>query len=105
MGSGTQATRGGWSRRRFVGAVAGAAAVAAVPAPAAPPEESAPAPRPRRAARTPAAPDGPRPLHVGTYTSVDGGGTGIGRLRAAAVACAGRTRRRSPGSAGRACAR
>ncbi|MGW2688236.1 lactonase family protein [Streptomyces sp. NPDC001414] len=79
MGSGTQATRGGWSRRRFVGAVAGAAAVAAVPAPAAPPEESAPAPRPRRAAKTPAAaPAGPRPLRIGTYTSVDGGGTGIG---------------------------
>ncbi|WP_406431809.1 lactonase family protein [Streptomyces sp. NBC_00631] len=78
MGSGTQGTRGGWSRRRFVGAVAGTAAVVAVPAPAAPPTE-----RPRRAAgpaagapaKTPAA---PRPLFLGTYTSVAGGGTGIG---------------------------
>ncbi|MFJ9352176.1 lactonase family protein [Streptomyces sp. NPDC101237] len=78
MGSGAEATRGGWSRRRFVGAVAGAAAVAAVPAPAAPPGDRAPAPRPRRAAKSPAAPAGPRPLHLGTYTSVDGGGTGIG---------------------------
>ncbi|MEU9387349.1 lactonase family protein [Streptomyces sp. NPDC048279] len=77
MGSGTEATRGGWSRRRFVGAVAGAAAVAAVPAPAAPPGEGGPAPRP--AAGSPATPAaGPRPLHLGTYTSVDGGGTGIG---------------------------
>ncbi|MFG3024141.1 lactonase family protein [Streptomyces sp. NPDC048254] len=77
MGSGTEATRGGWSRRRFVGALAGAAAVVAVPAPAAPPEESRPAPRP--AAQSPTkSPAGPRPLYLGTYTSVDGGGTGIG---------------------------
>ncbi|MEU0971180.1 lactonase family protein [Streptomyces sp. NPDC005917] len=77
MGSGTQATRGGWSRRRFVGAVAGAAAVVAVPAPAAPPEETHPAPRP--AAESPTKRRaGPRPLYLGTYTSVDGGGTGIG---------------------------
>lgn len=34
MGSGTEGTHGGWSRRRFVGALAGAAAVVAVPAPA-----------------------------------------------------------------------
>ncbi|MEU6196181.1 lactonase family protein [Streptomyces sp. NPDC047061] len=83
MGSGTEGTRGGWSRRRFVGALAGAAAVVAVPAPAAPPsaapsaERSAPAARP--AATTPAkTPSAPRPLYLGTYTSVDGGGTGIG---------------------------
>ncbi|WP_217545130.1 lactonase family protein [Streptomyces sp. GbtcB6] len=78
MGSGTDGTRGGWSRRRFVGALAGAAAVVAVPAPAAPPAE-----RPHRAARPAAAtpaktPSAPRPLYLGTYTSVDGGGTGIG---------------------------
>ncbi|MFK0159635.1 lactonase family protein [Streptomyces sp. NPDC090493] len=78
MGSGTAGTRGGWSRRRFVGALAGAAAVVAVPAPAAPPAQ-----RPRRAARPAAAaptrtPSAPRPLYLGTYTSVDGGGTGIG---------------------------
>ncbi|MER5527948.1 lactonase family protein [Streptomyces sp. NPDC002677] len=77
MGSGTEATRGGWNRRRFVGALAGAAAVAAVPAPAAPPEETRPARRP--AAESPTtSPAGPRPLYLGTYTSVDGGGTGIG---------------------------
>ncbi|MGA5036695.1 lactonase family protein [Streptomyces capoamus] len=70
--------RGGWTRRRFVGAVAGTAAVVAVPSPAAPPAgpgdpRSAPdaAPPVRK-------PSGPRPLYVGTYTSVDGGGTGIG---------------------------
>ncbi|MFF7468337.1 beta-propeller fold lactonase family protein [Streptomyces sp. NPDC008092] len=78
MGSGTEGTRGGWSRRRFVGALAGTAAVVAVPAPAAPPVE-----RPHRAARpaavTPAqTPPASRPLYLGTYTSVDGGGTGIG---------------------------
>ncbi|MGY4928117.1 lactonase family protein [Streptomyces sp. 900105755] len=78
MGSGTEGTRGGWSRRRFVGALGGVAAVVAVPAPAAPPAE-----RPRRAARPAAAatartPAAPRPLYLGTYTSVDGGGTGIG---------------------------
>ncbi|MFG2958084.1 lactonase family protein [Streptomyces sp. NPDC048291] len=78
MGSGTEGTRGGWSRRRFVGAVAGVGAVVAVPAPAAPPaERSRRAPRP--AAGTPArTPSAPRPLYLGTYTSVDGGGTGIG---------------------------
>ncbi|MFF4896514.1 lactonase family protein [Streptomyces sp. NPDC001068] len=77
MGRGTEATRGGWSRRRFVGAVAGTAAVAALPAPAAAPGRSDPAPRP--AAKSPvAAPAAPRPLYLGTYTSVDGGGKGIG---------------------------
>ncbi|MFJ9560996.1 lactonase family protein [Streptomyces fuscichromogenes] len=78
MGSGTEGTGGGWSRRRFVGAAAGAAAVVAVPAPAAPPARRAGRPaRPAAAgpARTPAA---SRPLYLGTYTSVDGGGTGIG---------------------------
>ncbi|MER7841368.1 lactonase family protein [Streptomyces sp. NPDC096040] len=77
MGSGTEARRGGWSRRRFVGAVAGAAAVVAVPAPAAPPEKTHPAPRPATESPT-KSPAGPRPLYLGTYTSVDGGGTGIG---------------------------
>ncbi|MGW7540072.1 lactonase family protein [Streptomyces sp. NPDC054770] len=78
MGSGTEEAGGGWSRRRFVGVVAGAAAVVAVPAPAAPPAQ-----RPRRTARPAAATpartaSAPRPLYLGTYTSVDGGGTGIG---------------------------
>ncbi|AVH60941.1 lactonase family protein [Streptomyces dengpaensis] len=65
--------------------MAGAAAVTTVPAPA------APGPDPAAAPTTPAAPTpgsapspspthraGPRPLFLGTYTSVDGGGTGIG---------------------------
>ena len=39
MGSGTGAAGGGWSRRRFVGALAGVGAVAALPAPA-PPKRS-----------------------------------------------------------------
>ncbi|MEU7499444.1 lactonase family protein [Streptomyces griseofuscus] len=69
-------TDGRWSRRRFIGMGAGAAAVVAVPAPAAPP------PDPARSAATGRRPadreDGPRPLYVGTYTSVPRGGTGIG---------------------------
>ncbi|MEU9450999.1 lactonase family protein [Streptomyces sp. NPDC048277] len=77
MGSGTEVTGEGWSRRRFVGALAGAAAVVAVPAPAAPPGEAgtAPRPTPEAPAKSPAT---ARPLYLGTYTSVDGGGTGIG---------------------------
>ncbi|WP_459740073.1 lactonase family protein [Streptomyces sp. E-15] len=58
--------------------MAGAAAVVAVPCPAAPP---APAPA-ARSGPLPAAPprerSGPRPLYVGTYTSAEGGGSGIG---------------------------
>ncbi|MDK1342279.1 lactonase family protein [Streptomyces sp. 378] len=73
---------GGWSRRRFVGALAGGAAAAALPscddAPA-PTTTAAPVPEPSagpsRGARRPS---GPRPLHLGTYTSVEGGGKGIG---------------------------
>ncbi|GHD88252.1 lactonase family protein [Streptomyces naganishii] len=92
MGSGERGQ--GWSRRRIVGALTGAAAVAAVPAPAAPrrtpdPDAGAdapgaspdPRPDPEAAAgtgRAPGEPSGPRPLYVGTYTSVEGGGTGIG---------------------------
>ncbi|MGW5332817.1 lactonase family protein [Streptomyces bauhiniae] len=63
--------RDGWSRRRFVGAVAGTAAVVTVPAPAAPPPDPAPAPH------RPKAEPGPRALYLGTYTSVDGGGKGV----------------------------
>ncbi|MFG3288380.1 lactonase family protein [Streptomyces sp. NPDC048179] len=77
MDSGTEVTGGGWSRRRFVGVMAGAAAVVAVPAPAAPPEEARATAS--AATSTPAkSPARPRPLYLGTYTSVDGGGTGIG---------------------------
>ncbi|MFJ8091414.1 lactonase family protein [Streptomyces griseofuscus] len=69
-------TDGRWSRRRFIGMGAGAAAVVAVPAPAAPPPDPA---RSGATGRRPAdREDGPRPLYVGTYTSVPGGGTGIG---------------------------
>ncbi|MFJ9905524.1 lactonase family protein [Streptomyces sp. NPDC101152] len=88
MGSGTGAAGGGWSRRRLVGALAGAAAVTALPAPATPrgtpgAEEPVAAPL-RRPSSEPSAPratprpSGPRPLFLGTYTSVEGGGKGIG---------------------------
>jgi len=86
MNSGAEPARGsggGWTRRRFVGALAGAVAVTTVPAPAAPKEDpaaagttpTAPAPVP---SPSPAHRVGPRPLFLGTYTSVDGGGRGIG---------------------------
>ncbi|MER6527200.1 lactonase family protein [Streptomyces sp. NPDC001508] len=85
MGSGAGATGGGWSRRRFVGAMAGGAASVALPAPAAPraePGQSAkPAPASSAAPRRPAEPSGPRPLYLGTYTSAAGSGTGIGLAR------------------------
>ncbi|MGW1750798.1 lactonase family protein [Streptomyces sp. NPDC002092] len=92
MGSGTGAAGGGWSRRRFVGALAGAAAVAALPAPAPPkdaaahtasiPDQAAPAAK-QPSARPSAPPSagkssGPQPLYIGTYTTVEGGGTGVG---------------------------
>jgi 6-phosphogluconolactonase (cycloisomerase 2 family) len=77
---------GGWSRRRFVGALAGTAVGATLPGcgddpsraagstpEAGPSTASTPAP-PSAAGR----PSGPRPLYLGTYTSVEGGGTGIG---------------------------
>ncbi|MFF8941922.1 lactonase family protein [Streptomyces sp. NPDC014864] len=95
-GAGRRGRRGGWSRRRFVGVLTGVAAVAAIPAPAAPRPDSraagapsgpssGPAPTPPGAAaqeREPVAgPTGPRPLYLGTYTSVEGGGTGIGLAR------------------------
>ncbi|WP_129305244.1 lactonase family protein [Streptomyces sp. L2] len=73
-----RADRRGWSRRRFVAAAAGTAAVVAVPAPAAPPgKPGAPAARKRPDHQPPSA-GRPRPLYLGTYTSVEGGGTGIG---------------------------
>ncbi|MEV6015522.1 MULTISPECIES: lactonase family protein [unclassified Streptomyces] len=93
MSSGARPTRGtggGLSRRRFVGALAGAAAIATVPAPAAPrpggPAVAAPLPKappagPTASASAPSSPaprSGPRPLFLGTYTSGDGSGGGIG---------------------------
>ncbi|MGW3988047.1 lactonase family protein [Streptomyces sp. NPDC004830] len=72
---------GGWSRRRFAGALAGAAAAAVLPscdggarsraADAGDRDASA---SPSRGARRPS---GPRPLLIGTYTSAEGGGKGI----------------------------
>ncbi|MGW3155907.1 lactonase family protein [Streptomyces sp. NPDC001089] len=96
MNSGAEAARGaggGWSRRRFVGALAGAVAATALPAPAAPraePADAATAPSvgspptggpaspagEGSARRTPA--PAARPLFIGTYTSVEGSGKGIG---------------------------
>jgi len=73
----------GWSRRRFVGAVAGAAAVVAVPVTAAEPPGPAPPADPpprageRTAVRPPHGAGRPRPLYVGTYTSAEGGGAGV----------------------------
>ncbi|MEU1101375.1 lactonase family protein [Streptomyces tibetensis] len=73
---------GGWSRRRFVGAVTGGAAAAALPScDKAPAPPSAPAATPEAGtspSRETRRPSGPRPLHLGTYTSVEGGGKGIG---------------------------
>ncbi|MFB7653106.1 MULTISPECIES: lactonase family protein [unclassified Streptomyces] len=80
----------GWSRRRFVGLLARTAgAAAALPVAAGcggAPDPSSPASSP-----TPTAPGasagasgrqggstGPRPLYIGTYTSAEGGGKGVG---------------------------
>ncbi|WP_217215239.1 lactonase family protein [Streptomyces sp. AC550_RSS872] len=82
---------GGLSRRRFVGTLAGSAAGVALPAatacddaPApedtagtAAPEATTPGTRPSAQTES-RAPSGPRPLYLGTYTSVEGGGKGIG---------------------------
>ncbi|MDT6983347.1 lactonase family protein [Streptomyces lusitanus] len=75
--------RAGLSRRRFVGAFAGTAAGMSVPAcdGGGPPPDAATPRAPATVTGPPepsATPSGPRPLHLGTYTSVDGGGEGIG---------------------------
>ncbi|MFG2456029.1 lactonase family protein [Streptomyces sp. NPDC048523] len=79
---------GGWSRRRFVGALAGAGSglvgcsTSSKPSSAAAPSQApgSPGTVSPSPAKTPsaAAPTGPRPLYLGTYTSAEGGGTGIG---------------------------
>ncbi|MGW9028306.1 lactonase family protein [Streptomyces sp. NPDC055722] len=70
---------GGWSRRRFLGAATAAVAVTTIPAPVAPREpQDAPRKEPARASAPPRRPSGPRPLFIGTYTSAEGGGQGIG---------------------------
>lgn len=93
MDSGTEATGGRWSRRRLLGALGGGAATAVVAGcagegatPGSP--EAAPAglpsggtagePSGSTAPGATATPSGPRPLYLGTYTSVEGGGRGIG---------------------------
>jgi 6-phosphogluconolactonase len=79
----------GWSRRRFVGALAGTGAAAVLPAcdiappPTDPTAAEASTSAPATSSSAPAqsqsrTPSGPRPLYLGTYTSVEGGGTGIG---------------------------
>ncbi|MFE9612215.1 lactonase family protein [Streptomyces sp. NPDC006012] len=79
MGSDAESSGGGWSRRRFVGALAGGAAAVGLPAPAAPAgEPESPGSEPSAASRRTAKPSGSRPLYLGTYTSAQGGGTGIG---------------------------
>ncbi|MGA5415822.1 lactonase family protein [Streptomyces pseudogriseolus] len=75
--------RAGLSRRRFVGAFAGTAAGISVPAcdGGDPPSDAATPRAPATVTGPPepsATPSGPRPLYLGTYTSVDGGGEGIG---------------------------
>ena len=106
MKDGAEPARGasgdGWSRRRLVTALGAAAAMTTVPAPVAPRPEPAAAgsgsgagsgTAPQRGSTTPPETDptpspsgspslsgrsGPRPLFLGTYTSVEGGGKGIG---------------------------
>ncbi|MEV6027864.1 lactonase family protein [Streptomyces sp. NPDC052036] len=83
MNRGAQPARdssgGGWTRRRFLGAATAATAVTTIPAPALPEQTSdAARPAPADASPPPRRPVGPRPLYVGTYTSVEGGGRGIG---------------------------
>ncbi|MFC4507580.1 MULTISPECIES: lactonase family protein [Streptomyces] len=77
---------GGWSRRRFVGVLGGAAAASALagcgsgsPDAREDVQEAAPPPQasPSASARTGESASGPRPLYVGTYTSAEGGGKGI----------------------------
>ncbi|GGL01914.1 lactonase family protein [Streptomyces flaveus] len=87
MGKGAEPARGALSRRRFVRV--GALAAAAVTAPAGcgtqdtqdRPEAATTSTTARAASPSTSAkprPTGPRPLFLGTYTSAEGGGTGIG---------------------------
>ncbi|MFF7886379.1 beta-propeller fold lactonase family protein [Streptomyces sp. NPDC020794] len=76
---------GGWGRRRFLGALAGITAVTTVPAPAAPRTRPAATTTPPAGGSPATSAPGPtssspavRRLFLGTYTSVEGGGKGIG---------------------------
>ncbi|MFI7498394.1 lactonase family protein [Streptomyces sp. NPDC049687] len=88
MSGGTEGACGSWSRRRFVGVLGGAAAAAVLagcgddggtrevrePREAAPPRQGSPSAPPSSSP----SPSGPRPLYIGTYTSAEGGGKGVG---------------------------
>ncbi|MFC9910625.1 lactonase family protein [Streptomyces sp. NPDC127197] len=78
MGRGARVSRGGWSRRRLVGALAGAALPASAACGSTPADETPEKSPGGSGQASPKPPSGPRPLCLGTYTSVDGGGTGIG---------------------------
>ncbi|MFF6782871.1 beta-propeller fold lactonase family protein [Streptomyces sp. NPDC012510] len=98
MTSGAVGDRDGWSRRHVLGLLAGTAGPAALagcagsegtagassssPAPNAPTAPSAEAEAGTGTASETASPSpvptGPQPLYLGTYTSAEGGGTGIG---------------------------
>ncbi|MEI5524886.1 lactonase family protein [Streptomyces brasiliscabiei] len=94
MTSEAAADRGGWSRRRVLGLLAGAAVPvgaagcggsdeAAGPTASSPAANAPTAPSPGTETGTGSASPspartGPRPLYIGTYTSAEGGGTGIG---------------------------
>ncbi|MFF8023087.1 beta-propeller fold lactonase family protein [Streptomyces sp. NPDC007896] len=88
MNSGADPARdagGGWGRRRFLGALAGITAVTTVPAPAAPRTRPAATTTPPAGGSPATSAPGPtssspavRRLFLGTYTSVEGGGKGIG---------------------------
>ncbi|WP_416982048.1 lactonase family protein [Streptomyces sp. T028] len=96
MNGGTAGARGSWSRRRFVAVLGGAAVAPAVAgcggndgdgdgstgAAQEAAQDAASTPQPSSsasAAPEPApSPSGPRPLYLGTYTSAEGGGKGIG---------------------------
>lgn len=71
---------GDWSRRRFVGTLTGSAAALTLPG-CSGNASAAGSPAPRARAKSPAGGRGPKgtaPLCLGTYTSVDGGGRGVG---------------------------
>ncbi|MDI3403727.1 lactonase family protein [Streptomyces cavernicola] len=67
---------GGLGRRRFLGALSAVGTLATLSGASAEPDPSGPQPRPRPAPPR-RAKSGPRPLLIGTYTSVEGGGKGI----------------------------
>ncbi|MGY5127048.1 lactonase family protein [Streptomyces nigrescens] len=73
-GTGTQ-TGSGTGRRRFLGTVAGLGLAAAAGTGLRSVEDTEPAQAPRRPGPRPPR---TRPLFLGTYTSVEGGGTGVG---------------------------